>query len=52
MNLAFSPGLVLAVFLSILITGQIAGDGESNWLKGVQLLAVYLILGIVCFFSS
>ena len=50
--LAFNPGLVLAVFLSILITGQIAGDGESNWLKGVQLLAVYVILEVVFFFSS
>jgi Ca2+:H+ antiporter len=52
MNLAFNPGLVLVVFLSILIAGQVAGDGESNWLKGVQLIAVYMILGIVFFFSS
>ena len=44
MDLAFAPGLVLMVLLSILIIGQIAGDGQSNWLKGVQLLAVYLIL--------
>ena len=51
MNLAFGPGLVLVVFLSILIAGQVAGDGESNWLKGVQLIAVYVILGIVFFFS-
>jgi Ca2+:H+ antiporter len=26
--------------LSVLITGQVAGDGRSDWLKGVQLLAV------------
>jgi len=50
MNLAFGPGLVLVMFLSILIAGQVAGDGESNWLKGVQLIAVYVILGIVFFF--
>jgi Ca2+:H+ antiporter len=49
-NLAFYPGLVLVVFLPILITSQVAGDGESNWLKGVQLIAVYVILGIVFFF--
>ncbi|HQO77068.1 MAG TPA: calcium/proton exchanger [Thermodesulfobacteriota bacterium] len=50
MDLAFKPGLVLAVFLSVLITGQVSGDGESNWIKGIQLLAVYVILGIVFFF--
>ncbi|MFC0665978.1 calcium/proton exchanger [Azotobacter chroococcum] len=46
MDLDFPPGLVLVVVLSILITGQIAGDGRSDWFKGVQLLAVYLILGM------
>jgi Ca2+:H+ antiporter len=45
MNLLFGKGLVLTVLLAVLITGQVAGDGRSNWLKGVQLLAVYLILG-------
>ncbi len=50
MDLAFAPGLVLMVLLSILIIGQIAVDGRSNWLKGMQLLAVYLILGLTYFF--
>jgi Ca2+:H+ antiporter len=36
--------------LSVLITGQVAGDGRSDWLKGVQLLAVYLVLGLTFFF--
>ena len=51
MNLGFTGGLVLAVLLSVLILGQIAGDGRSDWLKGVQLLAVYLILGLAFFFA-
>jgi Ca2+:H+ antiporter len=51
MDLAFSGGLVLAVLLAVLITGQVAGDGRSDWLKGVQLLALYLILGIAFFFA-
>jgi Ca2+:H+ antiporter len=50
MNLAFPAGLVLIVLLSVLITGQVAGDGRSDWLKGVQLLAVYLVLGLTFFF--
>ena len=50
MDLVFSAGLVLTVLLAVLITGQIAGDGHSEWFKGVQLLAVYLILGLAFFF--
>jgi Ca2+:H+ antiporter len=50
MDLAFPTGLVLTVLLSVLITGQVAGDGRSDWLKGAQLLAVYLVLGLTFFF--
>jgi len=50
MDLAFPAGLVLMVILSVLITGQVASDGRSDWLKGIQLLAVYLILGLTYFF--
>jgi Ca2+:H+ antiporter len=51
MDLAFSGGMVLTVLLAVLITGQVAGDGRSDWLKGVQLLAVYGILGLAYFFA-
>jgi Ca2+:H+ antiporter len=50
MDLALSPDLVLIVFLSVLITGQITGDGRSDWLEGVQLLVVYLVLACTFFF--
>jgi Ca2+:H+ antiporter len=50
MDLAFPAGLVLTVLLAVLITGQVAGDGRSHWLKGVQLLAVYLVLALTFFF--
>jgi Ca2+:H+ antiporter len=50
MDLVFSLPEVLAVAMAVLITDQIAGDGESNWLEGVQLLAVYSILGILFYF--
>jgi Ca2+:H+ antiporter len=50
LDLMFTPAEVLAVFVAVLITGQIAADGESNWLEGVQLIAVYLILAVVFYF--
>jgi Ca2+:H+ antiporter len=51
MDLLFGTGLVVSILLSVLITSQVAGDGRSDWLKGVQLLAVYVILGITFFFA-
>jgi Ca2+:H+ antiporter len=50
LDLVLTPPEVLAVFVAVLITGQIASDGKSNWLEGVQLLAVYVILALVFFF--
>lgn len=50
MDLMFTPAEVLAIFLSVLISGQIASDGETNWIEGVQLLAVYFIMAIVFYF--
>jgi Ca2+:H+ antiporter len=50
MNLVFTPAEVMATGLAVAITGQVARDGESNWFEGVQLLAVYVILGILFYF--
>ncbi|MEO8277794.1 MAG: calcium/proton exchanger [Thermoanaerobaculia bacterium] len=50
MNLVFSTAEVLGVVIAVAITGQIASDGESHWLEGVQLLAVYLILALMFYF--
>lgn len=52
MDLTFRPGLVLAVLMSVLITSEIADDGRSDWFKGVQLLAVYLALGLAFVFVA
>jgi Ca2+:H+ antiporter len=50
MNLEFTIPEVVAVIASVLIAQQISSDGESNWIEGVQLLAVYVILGILFYF--
>ena len=50
MDLVFTPAEVVAVIVSVVIVGQVAEDGESNWLEGVQLLAVYLILAVMFYF--
>jgi Ca2+:H+ antiporter len=39
-----------AIFLAILIANQVTQEGESTWFEGVQLLAVYVVLGLVFFF--
>lgn len=47
MDLVFTPAELLSLVLAIAINGQIAGDGDSNWLEGVQLCAVYLMLAVM-----
>jgi Ca2+:H+ antiporter len=50
MSIVFNEFELVAMFLAAIIANQIAGDGESNWLEGVQLIAVYLIIAIAFFF--
>ncbi len=50
MDLVFRPGLVFSIMFAVLICGQLTSDGRSHWLRGVQLLAVYLILAVVFYF--
>jgi len=50
LSLEFSLPEVVSVVMAAFVTGQIAGDGESNWLEGVQLLSLYLIIGLLFFF--
>jgi Ca2+:H+ antiporter len=50
MNLLFTTFEVVSVALSVGVVSLIALDGESNWMEGVQLLAVYVILAIAFYF--
>jgi Ca2+:H+ antiporter len=46
MDLRFTTLEVVAVGLSVWIMTLVAQDGESHWMEGVQLLAVYVILAL------
>jgi len=50
MDLEFTVPEVVAVIVAVHLIFQINGDGETNWLEGVQLLSLYLILGILFFY--
>jgi len=50
MDLLFTTFEVIAVAVAVAIVSLVAADGESNWMEGVLLLAVYLIFAIAFFF--
>ncbi len=50
LTLTFNAFEISALIGAVLISALIALDGESNWLEGVQLLGVYVIIGIAFFF--
>lgn len=50
MDLLFTNFEVISVAIAVAIVSQVAADGESNWMEGVLLLAVYIILAIAFFF--
>ena len=49
LQLIFNQFELLALIAGVIITALVSADGESNWLEGAELLAVYLILGIAFF---
>jgi Ca2+:H+ antiporter len=50
LNLVMGNAGAIVIFLSVLIMGMIAGDGRSNWFKGLQLLVVFLLFALLCYF--
>lgn len=50
LDLLFTPFEVLAVVASVAVLNLVCQDGEANWLEGVQLLAVYVILALAFYF--
>lgn len=45
MSIEFNEFELIALIVAVLIANRVSNDGESNWLEGVQLLAVYAIIG-------
>lgn len=50
LTLVFNPFEIAAVILSVLVVDSISSDGETNWLEGMQMVALYVILAIAFFF--
>lgn len=50
LTLIFNQFELLALAAAVGIAGLISLDGESNWLEGAQLLAVYAIVAMAFFF--
>lgn len=46
LDLHFTPMEVIAVIASVVVLNQVCQDGETHWMEGVMLLAVYIILGL------
>jgi Ca2+:H+ antiporter len=49
LSIVFTTFELIALGAAVLVTVMVSEDGESNWLEGAALLAVYLILGISFF---
>lgn len=50
LTLVFNPFEVIALFTTSVIAALVSVDGESNWLEGAQLLALYAIVALAFFF--
>jgi Ca2+:H+ antiporter len=51
MAMVFNGFELGAVLLAVIIANHVAGDGESTWFEGLQLLAVYAVLGISFYYA-
>lgn len=50
LSLVFNPFEIAAVVLSVLVMAMVVLDGETNWFEGLQLLGLYVILGLAFYF--
>ncbi|WVQ82241.1 calcium/proton exchanger [Cryptococcus sp. DSM 104549] len=50
MTLLFDPYESIVLFLSVLIVNQTLADGRSNWMEGLVLMMLYLIIAVSFWF--
>ena len=51
MALVFNGYELGGLLFAVLIANFLTQDGESNWFEGVQLLALYVVLGLVFYYA-
>ncbi len=49
LTLVFNQFELIALMAGVLIAGLVSLDGESNWLEGAMLLAIYVIIALAFF---
>ncbi len=49
LDLHFAPLEATAILVAIVVSAMVSQDGETHWMEGVLLLAIYAILGIAFF---
>jgi Ca2+:H+ antiporter len=49
-SLVFTLFEILSMLLAVMIINYLSGDGRCNWLEGVQLISLYLIIAIAFYF--
>ncbi len=51
MSLVFNGYEVAALLFAALISTTLIADGESTWFEGIQLIGVYVLLGLVFYYA-
>ena len=50
MSLLFHPFEIAAIGLSVLATAIVVLDGQTNWVEGLQLLGVYVVMALAFYY--
>jgi len=50
MTMLFNAFEIAAIVLSVFATSMVVADGESNWVEGLQLMSIYVLLGMAFYF--
>jgi len=50
LNLVVGNAGIMLVLFPVLLISMVIGDGRSHWFKGAQLLSVYALIALFCYF--